>query len=87
MKRITILLAVLGLLLLAATVLASQSPVIERYVVGSGGGHAEASQYILEGTIGQAVVGTDGDVAHELCSGFWCKAAYQVYLPLVFRND
>lgn len=86
MKRITILLAVLGLLLLAATVLASQSPVIERYVIGGGGGHAEASQYILEGTIGQAVVGADGDATHQLCSGFWCKPVYQVYLPLVFKN-
>jgi hypothetical protein len=81
-----ILLAVLGLLLLAATALASQQPVIERHVVGGGGGHAEAAQYVLEGAIGQAVVGADGDAAHELCSGFWCKAVYQVYLPLVFRN-
>jgi hypothetical protein len=86
MKRTTILLAVVGLLLLAASALASQPAVIERYVVGGGGGHAEAGRYVLDGTVGQAVVGVAGDAARQLCSGFWCKAAYQVYLPVVLRN-
>lgn len=49
-------------------------------------GHAEPSRGTLDSTVGQAVVGVDGDAARELCSGFWCKAVYRVYLPLVFRN-
>ena len=90
MKRITTLLSLALLLLLAGAVLASGSPVIERYVVGGGGGHAEVSPYILDGTIGQAVVGLDSHAPYQLCSGFQCRAVsvpgYQTFLPLVLRD-
>jgi hypothetical protein len=73
---------------LAGVVLANGTPAIDWHVIGSGGGHAEASTYGLDGTIGQAVVGTASDTGSELCSGFWCGAAveYKIYLPLVLRN-
>jgi hypothetical protein len=86
MKRTVILLTLLALLLLTGAVLANGPSVVDRYVTGAGGGHAEISPYILDATIGQAVVGVAKDTGYQLCSGFWCKAEYKVYLPLVLRN-
>ncbi len=88
-QKITALAAVLICsLLLVQAVLAQASPAIDWRVIGGGGGHAEAGIYALDGTIGQAVVGTATDTSLELCSGFWCGAAagYKIYLPLVMRN-
>jgi hypothetical protein len=88
MKRTAILLALAALLLLTGVALANGTPAIDWDVIGGGGGHVEAGVYALDGTIGQAVVGTATDTGSELCSGFWCGAAveYKIYLPLVLRN-
>jgi hypothetical protein len=48
------------------------------------------TQYTLQGTAGQPVVGPAAGSGHTLCSGFWCGAAeteYRVYLPLVLRDS
>jgi hypothetical protein len=80
--------AVLCALLLAGVTLANGTPSIDWYVIGGGGGHVEAGVYALDGTIGQAVVGTAKDTGYELCSGFWCGAVveYKIYLPIVLKN-
>jgi len=80
--------AVLCALLLAGVTLANGTPSIDWYVIGGGGGHVEAGVYALDGTIGQAVVGTATDTGYELCSGFWCGAVveYRIYLPIVLKN-
>ncbi len=87
-KLTTLTAVLLCSLLLAGTALANGTTVIERHVIGSGGGHAQAASYTLDGTIGQPVVGTAGSGPYELCSGFWCSAAvaYGIYLPLVQRG-
>ena len=60
---------------------------VERWVIGAGGGHAEAAPYALDSTIGQAVVGGASNTPFELCSGFWCGVrGSRVYLPVVVRN-
>jgi hypothetical protein len=88
MKRMLItFLALAVLLLLDGLALANGTSVIDWDVIGGGGGHAEAGIYTLDGTIGQAVVGTATDTGSELCSGFWCRVVeYRIYLPLVLRN-
>ena len=95
-RKITALAAILlcSLLLalsvrgLVSVVLANGTPAIDWNVIGGGGGRAEAGIYTLDGTIGQAVVGTATDTGLELCSGFWCGVAEcKIYLPLVLRND
>ncbi len=90
MKRavfLGVLSAVVVLVLVAGVALANGTT-ISRYVIGGGGGHAEAAPYALDGTIGQPVTGVVSDSGYELCSGFWCGAAvrYFIYLPLVLRN-
>lgn len=97
-RKITVLAAVFlcSLLLalstiegLASAALANGTPAIDWNVIGGGGGHAQEGIYSLDGTAGQAAVGTATDTGLELCSGFWCGAAegYKVYLPFVLRND
>lgn len=85
----SLLLALSAIEGLASAALANGTPAIDWNVIGGGGGHAQADIYALDGTIGQAVVGTATDTGLELCSGFWCGAPgrYKVYLPLVLRND
>jgi hypothetical protein len=88
MKRmLTTFLALAAPLLLGGLALTNGTSGIEWDVIGGGGGHAEAGIYTLDGTIGQAVVGTATDTGSELCSGFWCRVVeYRIYLPLVLRN-
>ena len=78
----------LGSVLLAGAVLANGTTSIERYVIGGGGGHAEAGGVMLDGTFGQPVVGIASNSSDELCSGFWCGVGveYAVYLPLVLKT-
>jgi hypothetical protein len=49
---------------------------LSRYVIGGGGGHSDAGNYTLDGTVGQAVVGKVSNPPHELCAGFWCGIYY-----------
>lgn len=84
-----VILALAALLLLAGTVLAANGYEISRYVIGSGGGHAETAPYALDGTAGQPLVGVVTDASYQLCSGFWCGPVggeYRIYLPVVLRN-
>jgi hypothetical protein len=90
MKRI-LALSILVVLLLTSTVLsASTAPSayeVQRYVIAGGGGHSEGDGLTLDGTVGQAVVGTTSQVPYDLCSGFWCgMGKYTFYLPLVLRD-
>jgi hypothetical protein len=84
---VTILVGV-ALLLLASTVFAGGGgPYISHYVIGGGGGHSQAGNFIVDSTVGQAVVGTFSTASYELCAGFWCgMGEYKVYLPVVLRN-
>jgi hypothetical protein len=79
--------AALALLLLAGAVLAGGPPALERHVVAGGGTHVEADPYVLDATLGQAVVGLGSNAAYELCSGFHCQAVYKTHLPLVLRGQ
>ncbi len=81
-------LIVIALLLLTNTVLAGGGGLyISRYVIGGGGGHSVAGHYIMDTTVGQAVVGRSNTISYELCAGFWCgMSEYKVYLPVIMRN-
>jgi hypothetical protein len=88
-KKVVMLVLLLATLLLTSLALASGSYSINWWVIGGGGGDAEAGNYSLDFTIGQPVVGVATDTGYELCSGFWCGAAvveYRIYLPVVLKN-
>ena len=92
LPRISILLILLTILLLTTTALsASTAPSaleVQRYVIASGGGHSEAGDLTLDGTVGQAVVGTTTQGTFDLCSGFWCgMGTYNLYIPLAMQDS
>ena len=93
MRLATLVLVLITLLTLAGVILAGDLPVVERHVIGAGGGRAEAAPYTQSAILGQAVAGTAGQGSIGLCAGFWCNAAaaatrqHWIYLPLVLRNS
>jgi hypothetical protein len=91
MKRTAFLITLASLLLLTGVALANGTPIIDWWVIGGGGGHAEAGIYTLDASVGQAVAGVATDAGSELCTGFWCGTAvaaveYNIYLPLVLKS-
>jgi hypothetical protein len=88
-KTRTILALVLlgGLLLVGASRAAAPVVTLERYVIGGGGSRAESGGSVLEGTIGQPVVGRASGGPYELEAGFWAGmgAPRRVFLPVVLR--
>ncbi len=86
--RTILALLVLGGLVLAGVARAA-APVVtlQRYVIGGGGGRAEAGGSVLQGTIGQPVVGRASGGPYELEAGFWTgiSAPRRVFLPVVLR--
>lgn len=80
-------LVVVALLVAASVAVAAGSLEISRYAVGGGGGRAAAGDYVMDATIGQAVVGTFDTAVAEICAGFWCgMGEYKVYLPVIMRS-
>jgi hypothetical protein len=59
------------------------------WYLGGSGGRFSSGGHVLEGTLGQPVVGpaTSGD--NSLCAGFWCGAQgqYILYLPVVVKES
>ena len=51
-----------------------------------GGGHGESGAYVLDGSIGQPILGTGETPPYTLCGGFWCGSGrYRIHLPSVLR--
>ncbi len=93
MKRIVILLALVIVLLLTSRALAMSS---DHYrldwftpLTSGGGGAASSTNYAVNFTIGQSVIGMASSTNYGGCLGYWCGAAaqYRVYLPLVLRQS
>jgi hypothetical protein len=88
-KSFMLLASLLSTLLLTSIALASGSYSINWYVIGGGGGHAEAGNYSLDATIGQPAMGVMSGGPYTLASGFWGGALaveYKIYLPIVLKN-
>ncbi len=92
MRRVTIILVLLALLLLAGRVLAMSSTNyrLDWFTpLTSSGGAAGSAHYAVNFTVGQTAIGTASSTNYGGCLGYWCGAApqYRIYLPLVLRND
>jgi hypothetical protein len=92
MKRITFLVILVVLLLLASSTLAMSS---ENYrldwftpMTGNGGDKIDSANYAVNFTVGQSVIGASSSTSYEGCLGYWCGTAveHSVYLPLVMRS-
>ena len=91
MKRTTILLAVIALLLLAGSALAMRS---NNYwldwftpLTGGGGGPTSSTNYAANFTVGQTATGLSSSTNYEAGLGYWygTAGAHKIYLPLVMR--
>ena len=92
MKRITFLLALIILSLLAGSVLAMSS---DNYrldwftpLTGGGGGPNSSAHYAVNVTVGQSVIGASASANYRVGLGYWYGiGGYRIYLPLVVRTS
>jgi len=86
-----VLLTALALLLTTATVVGQDGSGYDLswWTVDGGGGESSGDRYALAGTVGQPDAGTLTGGEYSLVGGFWAGAPvkYEVFLPLVLRND
>jgi hypothetical protein len=93
-KRILLIVAglLIGSLALTGAALAMDSPGYRldwfAPLTSSGGGTARSTNYAINVTVGQTVVGASESASHAVCLGYWCggDVEYHIYLPLVLRN-
>jgi len=82
----------LALLLVTSVARAAPSAAVEiaRHVLGGGGGRAEQTPYVLNGTFGQPLAGSSSQTSYALCAGFWCDQSWEykvyLYLPLAMNE-
>lgn len=62
---------ILIMMLLIASVAVAQNYQIDWYVIASGGGHSESSNYQVDATIGQPIVGISSSDSYIIEAGFW----------------
>lgn len=85
----------LAMWLLVAGVLAAPAAqaALPWQVISSGGGDTSSTHYILNGSVGQPVVGAVGSVTYRFGAGYWygigevvpMPPGYKVYLPLIVK--
>ena len=91
MKRARLFLILIAFLLLGGSALAMSSANYRldwfSPLTGSGGA-ASSTNYAVNFTVGQTVIGTSSSAGYGGCLGYWCGGAaeYKIYLPLVLRN-
>jgi hypothetical protein len=94
MKRKTILLVLLGILVLVSGLLAlamsSTNYRLDWYVMltGSGGGATGSTNCAANLTIGQTARGLSSSTNYSVGLGYWygTDVAYRIYLPLTLKN-
>lgn len=98
MKRIAVILAVVGILATAGVVLAQSSGSFELrwQIIAAGGGRSASSSYQVSGTIGQAAGSPPRLVSagFRVGSGYWAgiqaalaEVRHSIYLPLIQRQS
>lgn len=90
MKRITLFLILVLLLILAGSALAMESTNYQldwfTPLTGSGG-KSNSTNYAVNFTVGQSVIGTGSSTNYEGCLGYWCGIGdeQKIYLPMILR--
>ena len=90
-RRVTVLLALTAILLLAGSALAMSSTSYRldwfTPMTGGGGAPASSASYAVNFTVGQTAIGVASSSSYRACLGYWCGAVgqWRVYLPLVLR--
>jgi len=91
-RRVTVLLALTAILLLAGSALAMSSTNYRldwfTPLTSGGGGAASSTNYAINLTIGQAAIGASSSASYGVGLGYWygAVAQYKVFLPVVLRQ-
>ena len=91
MKRLTILLMLLTIMLVATNVSAMSSAAYRldwfTPLTGGGGGQASSTHYVLNYTVGQTASNVSSSANYQASLGYWSGTTAQgrVYLPMVLR--
>ncbi len=93
MKRISILVGLIIVLVFAGTALAMSSTHYQvnwsTSLTGSGGGDSNSTHYAAQFTVGQTGTGTTSSSHYNACLGYWCEAGrlgYKTSMPLMLRR-
>ncbi len=62
---------IIGLILFLSSAAYAQNFRVDRYVIVSGGGHSQSVNYLVDGTIGQAILGHSASSNYAVDGGFW----------------
>ena len=91
-RRVTILLALTVILLLAGSVLAMSSTNYRldwfTPMTGGGGAPASSASYAVNLTVGQTVIGASSSANYGVGLGYWygAVAQFRIFLPVVLKN-
>ncbi len=91
-RRVTVLLVLTAIFLLAGSALAMLSTNYRldwfTPMTGGGGGPASSASYAVNLTVGQTAIGASSSANYGSGLGYWHGAAaqYHIYLPLLLRN-
>ena len=90
-RRVTVLLALTAILLLAGSALAMSSTHYHldwfTPMTGGGGAPASSASYAVNLTVGQTAIGASSSANYGAGLGYWygAVAQFRIYLPLVLR--
>ena len=86
-KTLLFLLLTVVMLGLAGVVLAAEGVSIDWRVIAAGGDRAVGGEVVLNGTIGQPIIGVSYGSGLSLRAGYWggLPAMYKVFLPMTAR--
>lgn len=92
MKRITLFLVLIALLLLVGSAMAMSSANYKLTwftpLTGNSGRSMSSANYAANFTIGQTVDGTAVNTTYQSCLGYWCgiPMEYKLLLPMILKN-
>lgn len=94
MNKRTFLVVLVGLLvvLVVVSIVGAQTSTsfdLSWYVMAGGGSRGDSAAYVMNGTLGQGIVGISDGTGFQMQSGYWygvSRPRHFVYLPLVLRN-
>ena len=88
MNKTHLLLLICLAFFLVAAMLVPTTPAIEWRHIGGGGSSVSQGDRVLDGVVGQGVIGLSNQADKDLCSGYLCTPATRsVFLPVVMRNN
>jgi uncharacterized membrane protein YuzA (DUF378 family) len=56
------------------------------HVIGSGGSRMSSANYMVNGTLGQLIVGYTKSTNYLISQGFWIQKRHEIFLPTILKD-